>query len=114
MYWTRLIEVDSFGTSSSIIAVRHEIVDDDHEYRWPLGPDIVEECRTVAAMLVVDPDSWAPLFDPQDFTEVHGPLEIESFRLPSEDLKTWADRVIRLRSSIVQRAIVISQAQEHP
>ena len=79
--------------------------DGDHQpYRWPLGPDIVEECRAVDAMPAVDPDGWEPLFEPQDFVEANGPLEIEQYRLPSEDLQTWADRAVRLRASIVERA----------
>ena len=58
----------------------------------------------MAILPAVDPDSWAPLFDPHDFTEAHGPLEIEPYRLPQEDLRTWADRAIRLRANIVEKA----------
>ena len=80
-------------------------IEGDHQpYRWPLGPDIVEECNAVAAMPAVDPDDWSPLFEPHDFAEANGPLEIEPYRLPPEDLQTWADRAIRLRASIVERA----------
>ena len=64
LYWTRLIRVEGFGSSGSIRAVGQEIVDDDHGYRWPIGADVVEECQAVATMPAVDPDSWAPLFDP--------------------------------------------------
>ena len=80
-------------------------IDGDHQqYRWPLGPDIVEECGAVAALPAVDRDSWVPLFEPSDFNHDHGPLEIEPYRLPPEDLETWADRAVRLRASIVERA----------
>ena len=63
-------------------------------YRWPLGPDIVAECTAVAELPVVDSDQWEPLFDPHDFSETHGPLLIENFKLPEEDLKTWAERAV--------------------
>ena len=66
--------------------------DGDYQmYKWPLGPDIVEECKAVATMPAVDPDSWMPLFDPSDFNKAHGPLEVEHYQLPVDDLKTWAD-----------------------
>ena len=58
----------------------------------------------MAALPAVDPDSWAPLFDPQHFNEVHGPLEVEPFRLPPEDLETWAMRAMKLRICIVEKS----------
>ena len=97
LYWTRLMQVEGFEPSME--------TDGDHQpYRWPLGPDIVEECSAVAAMPAVDPDDWVPLFEPNDFVEANGLLEIEQYRLPSEDLQTWADRAVRLRASIAERA----------
>ena len=45
----------------------------------------------MATMPAVDPESWMPLFDPSDFNKAHGPLEVEDYRLPVDDLKTWAD-----------------------
>ena len=52
----------------------------------------------------VDPDQWAPLYEPTDFNEVHGPLTIEEYRLPEDDLKTWAERCSRIREAIVEKS----------
>ena len=48
---------------------------------WPLGPDVVEECRAVAALPAVDPDGWSPLFEPVEFNDAHGPLQADDYRL---------------------------------
>ena len=40
-------------------------------------PDIFEECEAVSNLPPVDPDSWAPLFDPTDFNEANQPLTTE-------------------------------------
>lgn len=71
---------------------------------WPLGPDVVEECRAVAELPAVDSSGWAPLFDPVEFNEAHAPLQVEDYRLPQEEMKTWAERTIRLRAAINDRA----------
>ena len=71
---------------------------------WPLGPDVVEECRAVAELPAVDSDSWSPLFEPVEFNEAHAPLQVEDYRLSQEELKTWAERVIMLRTAISDRA----------
>ena len=75
-FWTRLIAVEGFQ------AVR----DDEDAYKWPIGPEILEECNAVAELPQVDANSWEPLFDHNQFQEQNGPLEIEKFRLPQEDL----------------------------
>ena len=79
-------------------------LEDNQSYRYSLGPDIVEECNAVAALPIVDPDSWVPLFDPHDFVEAQGPLQVEQYQLPSEDLQTWAERAVKLRANIVDSA----------
>ena len=56
----------------------------------PLGPDIVEECQAIANMEEADDGNWAPLFEPTEFNEAHKPLKVEQYRLPKEDLQTWA------------------------
>ena len=70
------------------------------ERKWPLGPDIVEECQAVSNMEPVDEDRWTPLFEPTDFNNQHQPLEIENYKLSEADLKTWADRCTALRATI--------------
>ena len=52
----------------------------------------------------VDPDAWAPLFDPGDFNDAHRPLELEPYRLSSEDLEIWAERCTEIRANISERA----------
>ena len=66
--WTRLIQTDGFEPGL--------------ERKWPMGPDIVEECQTLSEMPAVDPDGWQPIFEPTDFNNEHGPLEVEQYRLP--------------------------------
>ena len=39
----------------------------------------------------VNDDDWAPLFEPTEFNEAHKPLKLEQYKLPSEDLQTWAE-----------------------
>ena len=58
-----------------------ENYEQDQERKWPLGPDIVEECQAVANLEEGDPDQWAPLFDPQAFNEANQPLTLEQYRL---------------------------------
>ena len=38
-----------------------------------------------------DEDDWAPLYEPTEFNEAHKPLKIEQYKLPKEDLLTWAE-----------------------
>ena len=83
-FWTRIIAVDGF----------RPILDDENGYRWPIAQDIIEECNYVAELPVVDPESWAPLYDPNAFNKAHGPLELEKYRLPEDDLEEWAVRVV--------------------
>ena len=49
--------------------------------KWPLGPDVVEECQAVEALRPADQDEWAPVFEPTSFNDIHGPLEVEPYRL---------------------------------
>ena len=65
--WTRVVSVQNFSA--------------DQDRKWPLGPDIVEECQAVAALPPVDPDGWVPLFEPTEFTRAHQPLLVEDYRL---------------------------------
>ena len=52
----------------------------------------------------VDPDGWEPLFDPHKFNDDNGPLEIEQYRLPKDDLQIWAERCVKLRATIAGKA----------
>ena len=51
------------------------------ERKFPMGPDVIEECKAVTEMAAVSDSDWSPLFEPHDFNEEHGPLDIESYRL---------------------------------
>ena len=57
------------------------------ERKWPLGPDIVEECQAVEELPDRLGSQWTPLFEPAEFTAQHGPLSLEAYRLSSEELK---------------------------
>ena len=89
LYWTRLISIEGFEPSPDILA-------DDQRFRWPLGPDIVEECNSVADLPADEPNEWAPLFDPQQFADENRPLELERYRLPQEDIRMWYDKAVQL------------------
>ena len=71
--WTRLMQVENY--------------EPDLERKWPLGPDIVEECQAVANLPDTGIEDWAPLFEPTDFNSEHGQLEIEAYRLSHEELR---------------------------
>ena len=90
LYWTRLMSTDT--------------LDLDQERKWPIGPDAVEECQAVADVPPDDCDDWSPLFDPHKFNAEYGPLEIENYRLPPEDLQIWAERCVKLRATIAGKA----------
>ena len=77
LYWTRLFTVENF--------------EDGQERKFSMGPDVYEECQAVADLPAVDFDGWIPNFEPHDFNEAYGPLEIEGYRLSPEDLRSWAD-----------------------
>ena len=68
----------------------------DQPRKWPLVPDVTEECEAVAAISPVDPAEWTPIFEPTSFNLQHKPLEIEKYRLSPEDLKLWAERCVKL------------------
>ena len=78
---------------------------------WPMGPDIVEECQAVATLPAVDAESWAPLFEPADFNEAHGPLQLDDYRLSQEELRSWAERIIKIRAAIIAKAESLSEPQ---
>ena len=70
LYWTRLTTMGDYETGVA--------------RKWPLGPDIVEECEAVAVLHQEDPDTWSPLFEPADYNERHGSHLIEDHRLSQE------------------------------
>ena len=78
--------------------------DAHQERKYPIGPDAVEECQAVADVPPDDCDDWSPLFDPHKFNDEYGPLEIENYRLPPEDLQIWAERCVKLRANIAGKA----------
>ena len=90
LFWTRLMIIDGF--------------EQGQERKWPLGPDLIEECQAVANLPAVDPDDWKPLFEPTDYNEAHGPLEIEGNKLSSEEMLSWAERAVQIRESITLRS----------
>ena len=57
------------------------------ERKFPLGPDLVEECLAVTSIESGSSEEWNPLFDPVAFNEAHGPLETKDYKLPPEDLE---------------------------
>ena len=90
LFWTRLLVINGYETGG--------------ERKWPLGPDIIEECQAVADLQPDGQDEWKPLFDPFKFNEDHGPLTLDDYRLEPEELRSWAERAVRIRESINERA----------
>ena len=76
IYWTRLIEVQDYQV--------------DQDRKWPLGDDIIEECQAIEQLDTLPEDQWMPLFEPAQFNEQHGPLELDHYRLTSDQLEEWA------------------------
>ena len=72
LFWTRLMAIDGYEAGQ--------------ERKWPLGPDIVEECQAVEQLPAVDEDEWAPLFEPAEFNVAQGPLTLDGYRLSSTEL----------------------------
>jgi len=77
LYWTRLLVIEDYEPGQ--------------DRKWPMGPDVFEECEAVARLPAVDPDNWHPLFEPTEFTQAHQPLLVEQYRLSPADLRTWAE-----------------------
>ena len=80
--------------------MRIEDYEFEQERKWPIGPDVYEECHSVAELPEVDEENWAALYDPHDFNDKHGPLQIEDYRLSEADLRSWAQRCTRIRARI--------------
>ena len=51
-----------------------------------MGPDIVEECQAVEEMPEVESNPWKPLFEPTEFNEEHGPLDVAAYKLTDDQL----------------------------
>ena len=77
------------------------------ERKWPLGPDVVEECTAVAAM--DEQDDWSPLFEPNRFNEEHKPLILTDYLLSEEELEVWGETCTAIREQISKKAARISQ-----
>ena len=84
----------------------------DHDRKFPLGPDVVEECRAVDRLQPGNEDDWAPFFDPEDFNKRHGPLLLKDHALPQDDLKRWAERAVKLRQEINEHAKQYAEPDE--
>ena len=65
MYWSRLVSAHEFEL--------------DLMRMWPLGPDVFEDCQAVAELPSIEEGSWAPLFEPTEFNDTHGPLLLEDY-----------------------------------
>ena len=95
LHWTRLLRIENYEA--------------DQERKWPIGPDVFEECQAVAELPEVNEGDWVPLFEPHGFNEEHGPLQIEDYRLSEEDLWDWAQRCTRIRARITEKIKGLSQ-----
>ena len=52
----------------------------------------------------VDPENWSPIFEPTDFNEAHAPLKLSAYRLSTDELRSWAERVVKIRVAIKDKA----------
>ena len=75
LFWTRLMVIQDYAA--------------EHERKYPMGPDIIEECQEVAALPAIEADQWQPLFEPLKYNEEHGPLTLAASRLSQEELQSW-------------------------
>ena len=82
-----------------------------NDRKHAMGPDIIEECIAIHSMPEVDPDTWAPLFDPNAFSEAHRPLQVDDYALSHTELRQWADRCSRLRAQIQQKSTLYLERQ---
>ena len=57
-------------------------------------------------------EHWAPLFEPNKFNTEHGPLKLEDYRLPADELKEWAERAVVIRASIAEKAKKIGDGED--
>ena len=71
--WTRLLVINA----PAALDAGYEA---GQRRNWPLGPDVVAEVQAVANLQAVDEAGWAPLFEPVDFNEAHGSLQLEEYR----------------------------------
>ena len=76
-YWTRLMTIENYESGV--------------DRKFGIGPDIVEECEEVDSLQPVDPDSWKPLFEPNEFNNTHGPLLKENYKLSETEINTWVE-----------------------
>ena len=97
LYWTRLMVIKDYEAH--------------HERKWPLGPDLVEECLSVTELELDGESHWETLFDPLKFNEDHGPLLLEQYRLNNEELATWAKKSVKLRKSIEEKAKEVTEPE---
>ena len=78
---------------------------------WPLGPDVFEDCQAVAELPSIEEGSWAPLFEPTEFNDTHGPLLLEDYQLEHDELRKWAERTVKIRAMIAEKAKTYSQTE---
>ena len=72
LFWTRLMVIHDYEA--------------DHQRKYLMGPDIIEECQEVAALPAIEADLWVPLFEPHSYNEEHGPLTLDASKLSQEQL----------------------------
>ena len=99
LYWTRLVAIEDFEAG--------------RDRKHGLGRDIIDELQ---ALELVEPDeeseSWEALFDPSTFSTANQPLTLDRFRLPEAELKSWAERVVRIRADIEVRVKEIAVLEQ--
>ena len=99
-YWTRLMAIENYESNAN--------------RKFALGPDIVEECEEVDSMRPVDPDSWKPLFEPNEFNNAHGPLLKDNYKLSEAELVNWLQRCESLRDRFLQDSQIYRSDRVRP
>ena len=70
-----------------------------------ISPDLVEELSAVFDLPEDEQVSqWRAFFDPEHFTQENQPLSLDRFKLTTEELRTWAERMTRMRADITAKA----------
>jgi len=75
-----------------------------------IGPDVLEEVQAVFDLPEDEEvDQWRAYFDPEHFIAENQPLTLDRFRLTTPELKTWAERMTKIRADITAKASRLKQ-----
>ena len=80
-------------------------MNDDRIERYELTTDVVESVSAVQDM--DEQIDKQPLFEPRSFVHQHGPLQSDSYKLSSEELRNWAEKGSTIRMKFDKKADIL-------